>query len=230
MHGNQQSNESDTDTSPMDPVVSGQSQHVPHIQTGGTFDSSNLSKRGGAKAVVLGLAALVALTAASGGVYAWQHAKVTQLSKQVATLSREVESLKEQAKEQSPNSEVSMLEDLNVKARDTERQTDINTLMSHLEAFYAGAGYYPSLADLNDSAWRASNMRGLDHEALLDPSSSASDGVLVTTPVAKAYAYAVVGENNVSCEADDTKCAQYTLTATLETTVNGSGIYVKKSL
>lgn len=36
------------------------------------------------------------------------------------------------------------------KGRNSQRQTDINAINSHVEAFYAQHGFYPNLADLQD--------------------------------------------------------------------------------
>ena len=40
------------------------------------------------------------------------------------------------------------------KARNSQRQTDINAVDSHVEAYYAQSGNYPTLANLNDATWR----------------------------------------------------------------------------
>jgi type II secretory pathway pseudopilin PulG len=109
------------------------------------------------------------------------------------------------------------------KARNTKRQTDINAVNSHVEAFYAQNGYYPTLAHLNDATWRGTNMKGLDSEALKDPKGSAS--TLVASPAANAYSYAVTDDAGASCATDETTCAKFTLTATLE----GGGTYAKQS-
>ncbi len=111
------------------------------------------------------------------------------------------------------------------KARDTERTTDIKALHGQVEAFYAQKGFYPSIADMNDSSWRSTNMKGLDQEALKDPKGSGYN--LVATPTANAYAYAVTNSAGSSCEADDTTCAKYTLTSTNEGT---PPTFEKKSL
>src|SRR6476659_7471535 len=55
------------------------------------------------------------------------------------------------------------------RARDTQRQTDINAIQGHLEAYYASTGNYPTLAMLLDSGFRAKYMKGLDPEALNAP-------------------------------------------------------------
>jgi len=108
------------------------------------------------------------------------------------------------------------------KARDTERKTDINAIASHLEAYNAQNGRYPTLANVNDATFRAANMKGLDPAALQDPKGSAQ--TLVGTVGANNYAYV---ESPALCDnGAGGDCLQYTLTATLE----GGGTYVKQSL
>ena len=114
------------------------------------------------------------------------------------------------------------------KARDTERETDIKAMHGQVEAFWAQKGYYPSLTDMNTAAFVTANLKGLDAGAFKDPKGA--NGTLVAAPAASAYAYAVVNTGGTSCEADDTTCSKYTLTATLEGTLNGSGTFVKDSL
>lgn len=115
------------------------------------------------------------------------------------------------------------------KARDSKRETDMATLQTQLEAYFQNYGYYPSLKDMNGASWRAANLKSLDEGALADPLSScdpATTGCLTASPKAGAYSYEVTDSAGASCEANDTKCAQYTLTATLET----GGTYTKTNL
>ncbi len=114
------------------------------------------------------------------------------------------------------------------KARDTERETDVKALHGQLEAHYAQTGYYPSLANMNDATYRTANLKGLDPDALKDPKGAAQ--TLVAAPAANSYSYEVETAAGASCEADNTTCATYTLTATLEGTLNGSGTFVRTSL
>lgn len=108
------------------------------------------------------------------------------------------------------------------KARDTERKTDVNALHGQLEAYQAQNGKYPTLANANDSAWRTTNMKGLDSAALQDPKGTAQ--TLVGTAAANVYAYVVTPATCDNAAAGD--CTAYTLTATLE----GGGTYAKTSL
>lgn len=122
------------------------------------------------------------------------------------------------------------------KARDTERQTDIKALHSQLEAFYAqNGGGYPILADVNTQSWRASNLKGLDEGALCDPDAANAEGcALVGAAAEDSYAYATFdSDGSTACTGtagNGDTCDKYTLTATLEGTINGSGTYVKNSL
>ena len=109
------------------------------------------------------------------------------------------------------------------KARNTKRQTDINAVDSHVEAYFTENGYYPTLAHLNDATWRSTNMKGLAVDALKDPKGSAS--TLASSPAASVYSYEVTNDSDASCASDETTCTKFTLTATLE----GGGTYVKQS-
>src|SRR5437764_5518364 len=60
------------------------------------------------------------------------------------------------------------------KARNSKRQTDVQSLQTQLEAFYSQNGYYPSLTDMNNTSWRGTNMKSLDQGALTDPSNPSS--------------------------------------------------------
>ena len=107
-------------------------------------------------------------------------------------------------------------------ARNTERQTDIKAIHGQVEAYYAQNGRYPTLGNLNDSSWRASNMKGLDPEALKDPKGTAQ--TLSDTAGANTYSYVVTPSNCDNGSNGD--CTGYTLTATYE----GGGTFSKSNL
>lgn len=132
---------------------------------------------------------------------------------------------------------------IQAKARNSKRQSDIASLQTQLEAFFSQNGYYPSLTDLNTgtsatsnapSTWATTNMKSLDQNALTDPSNTSGSKQLAATGAAgltaKEYAYTVSNSSGASCESADTTCAQYTLTANFEGTVNGSTTYTKANL
>jgi prepilin-type N-terminal cleavage/methylation domain-containing protein len=121
------------------------------------------------------------------------------------------------------------------KARNTERQSDIKAIHGQLEAYKAENGFYPALADLNDSAFLAASLKGLDTQALRDPQGTSS--TVAAAAAANVYSYTV--GNAVSLDATAqaacvntgatprSGCTFYNLTATLE---NGAGTFSKTSL
>lgn len=119
------------------------------------------------------------------------------------------------------------------KARNTKRSTDISALQTQIEAFYQASGYYPNLTDLNSAAWLTANMKSLDQAALIDPSNATQSKTFVATPAAKSYSYAATNAAGATCDGAspaDQACANYTLTATYEGTVNGSSTFAKSQL
>ncbi len=113
------------------------------------------------------------------------------------------------------------------KARNTERQTDVNAIHSQVEAYYAQNGKYPSLDQINETGaanagWRAANMKGLDAQALKDPKGTAT--TLAGAAAADVYSYVVTPTGCDNGTGGD--CTGYTMTATYE----GTGTYVKTSL
>jgi prepilin-type N-terminal cleavage/methylation domain-containing protein len=110
------------------------------------------------------------------------------------------------------------------KGRNAQRQTDINALNGHVEAYYAQTGYYPTVANLNDATWRSTNTKGLDPEALKDPKAT-SDDIAAGASSANQYGYAVTP---AGCDNSTTLCDAYVLTATLEGSTPAE-IYTKQS-
>jgi prepilin-type N-terminal cleavage/methylation domain-containing protein len=106
------------------------------------------------------------------------------------------------------------------RARDTQRKTDINALQSHVEAYYANFGNYPTLANINDDTWRNDNMKGLDPETLVDPKGTQKLGTAAT---ANQYGYVVTPSG---CDNTTTPCDGFTLSADLESDTNN---YTKQS-
>ena len=111
------------------------------------------------------------------------------------------------------------------KARNTERTTDIKALSSQLEAYYTQNtnSSYPTLANMNDPAWRSTNVKGLEAEAIKDPRDTSATPVLVATPTDNRYSYAVLP---AGCDNSATPCTSFTLTAKAE----GGADIVKTSL
>ena len=118
------------------------------------------------------------------------------------------------------------------KARNSQRQTDINAVDSHVEAFYAQYGYYPTLADLQSSSFDSTYLKGLDPQALIDPKGGTT--TIGASASATQYAYVATGATGcvnttvsdpTGASTTNNGCDGFTLTATLE----GGTTYVKKS-
>src|SRR5581483_8957177 len=58
------------------------------------------------------------------------------------------------------------------RARDTERQTDINAQQSQLEVYFTDNGNYPTLANVQDPSWIKSNLKGADVTAWQTPNNN----------------------------------------------------------
>lgn len=120
------------------------------------------------------------------------------------------------------------------KTRNSNRQADIDGLQSQLETYYAQYSKYPTLSNINDTAWRQANLKDFSDKTLQDPrwSDATKDcatkgkATLANKPSRDCYAYQPIGPDGKSCDNDAVVCAQYTLTASLE----GNGKYVKGSL
>ncbi len=124
------------------------------------------------------------------------------------------------------------------RARNSERQTDINSISIQLEGYFAKNSGYPTLTDLSNSAWRAANevKVGDGDKALADPSNSATKTLSTTTPTATGQQYSYNGGVAGTCvsptdatgaSVTGTYCTAYTLTAFMEG--NGTAPYVKNS-
>lgn len=123
------------------------------------------------------------------------------------------------------------------RARNSERQTDINSIASQLEGYFAKNSGYPTLANLNDPAWRgpANEVKiGDGDKAFADPSNPTLP-TLVNAVTAGRYSYVPTGAA-ANCEsptlANGTSsgttnpCTGFTLTAVQE---GSGGNYVKNS-
>ncbi len=119
------------------------------------------------------------------------------------------------------------------KGRNSQRQTDINAVASHVEAYYAETGTYPTAAMINDSAFRAAKMKGLDPEALKDPKATGADiaATAASTTQNTQYGYVATAAGAACPAATGTgaamvsTCDGFTLTAQLE----GGNLYTKQS-
>lgn len=120
------------------------------------------------------------------------------------------------------------------KNRNANRQASIDVLQSQLETYYAQYSKYPSLADLNNATWRKASLKELHDGDTRDPRwgpvvkacTANGQATFAAKPTERCYSYQATTADGSTCDAADTVCTQYTLTALLE----GGGKYVKSSL
>ncbi len=108
------------------------------------------------------------------------------------------------------------------KNRNLERVNDVKLIYTQLESYYYQNTKYPTLANMNDTTWRAANMKSLETETLRDPKGSVAALGSAVAPNVYSYVATPAGCDNAA-KGD---CTGYTLTATNE----GGGNYVKVNL
>ena len=118
----------------------------------------------------------------------------------------------------------SALNDVSNHSADSERQADIRSIFTQLENYFENADQYPTLAQINDPAWRAKNMPSLSQSSLQDPKGSSA--TLVKDPADNVYAYYPLGAGGKACNNTTVKCETYVLDATL----SDGKLYQKTSL
>lgn len=121
------------------------------------------------------------------------------------------------------------------KSADVRRQTDVAAIAIRAESFYAIHGFYPTLADIQDSGFVAKYMAGLSPSALRDPSQTTGTIQATTGQASASYAYVASGSgcNNTakttvsSAEGApiDNGCEAFVVSAKLST----GELYAKKS-
>lgn len=96
------------------------------------------------------------------------------------------------------------------RARDTERQTDINSIATQLEVYYNDNGKYPTLANVESDTWVQDNLKGMDLNALRSPGSTANsvDGTAPTTTTQSVYGYV---PSPSGCDNTATNCTSFVL-------------------
>jgi type II secretory pathway pseudopilin PulG len=146
------------------------------------------------------------------GVWLYQQSKIDKLNAQIKEQDEQIVELKKNGS--LSESITSRFDSIASKARDTERQSDINALQGQIEAYYAEFGRYPTLRDVNVASWRSTNLNGLDDGALRDPQGTKS--LLDPKPGTGVYSYDVTTLDRNTCNNATKDCMLYKLTATLE--------------
>jgi len=116
---------------------------------------------------------------------------------------------------------------IQVRQRNTARITDIKLIQANLETFYAQSGFYPTLAELNDSSWTTSNLKQVEPTQLHDPSAKSNTPRFSDTPKPDEFSYQPTSSSGTPCDDKTVACGKYVLTATLE---GNAGTFVEDSL
>jgi len=113
----------------------------------------------------------------------------------------------------------------NEKAANDQRQEEILSLRSYLEAYYTSKLYYPTTAEMTNPAWTIANIEGLTAATMQDPDGTKA--ALAATPTKGQYAYqAGIDKNMGACDNVSQNCNYYILTAIL----SDNTPYVKTAL
>lgn len=111
------------------------------------------------------------------------------------------------------------------RARDTERQTDINSVATQLEVYYNDNGKYPTVANITTDTWVQAELKGIDINALRAPGATANSfaGSAATNKDQYGYVPTPSGCDNTGTN----NCAKFTLTWWKE---DGNAVQSKSSL
>ena len=114
------------------------------------------------------------------------------------------------------------------RARDTERQTDINSLATQLEVYYNDNGGYPVLTgSVNTDSWVSANLKGIDLNSLRAPGIATNSMIGgATAPTKDQYRYRTFASDGTTACAT-APCAKFILDYFKEDT---NAVVVKNSL
>ena len=96
-----------------------------------------------------------------------------------------------------------------VRNRDTERASDINSVATQLEVYYNDNAAYPTFAQLSDDSWVKANLLGIDLEALRAPDATANSLIASATPDQDHYGYEALNTDYSACNSN--QCAKFKL-------------------
>jgi type IV pilus assembly protein PilA len=113
------------------------------------------------------------------------------------------------------------------RARDTERQTDVNSVATQLEVYYNDNGGYPVLTgSVNTDSWVTANLKGIDIQSLRPPGTTANAMTNTATPTAVQYGYQTFASDGTTA-CTTAPCAKFKLYWLKEDT---SAVQTKDSL
>ena len=103
-----------------------------------------------------------------------------------------------------------------VRARDSERQTDVAAIAKALEAYYTEYGAYPRYTGLLDSTtWISSNLKSLASNAIIAPKATSGTTNSIThtaSPTTSQYGYQLyASDHTTGCTIVNNHCPAFTL-------------------
>lgn len=97
------------------------------------------------------------------------------------------------------------------RARDTERQTDINAQAGQLEVYYTDNGGYPTYTgEINTDSWIQGALKGADLNAWRAPNQTSNSMVNTATPTKDQYGYTPLQDDGTTA-CTTAPCAKYKL-------------------
>ncbi|HEY4964576.1 MAG TPA: hypothetical protein VIH90_07855 [Candidatus Saccharimonadales bacterium] len=110
---------------------------------------------------------------------------------------------------------------LHSRSQDNTRKQDLSYIAGLTNSFYSFNHFYPTLDQINSTAFSAFYPNGIDRQKFKDPSGTKD--VLVAVPSTEAYAYQV---SPAGCNNTTVMCTSYSLTAIMS---NGKNYAVTSS-
>lgn len=112
------------------------------------------------------------------------------------------------------------------RARDADRQSDVNALATQLEVYYNDKGGYPQYSQIDTAAEATAAFPGLDENALKAPQGTDFDLKGAASANPKEYGY--VALNGAAACATDDACTSFTLSYNKEDVASGATSLVEK--
>ena len=123
---------------------------------------------------------------------------------------------------------IATLSGIRQRERNDTRISDIKTIQTNLESYYANAGFYPSLTEMNNPNWTTKNLKQLPGGDLVEPSSKTGIQDFTLSIQRGSFTYYVTdATGKTNCNNKTIACEQYVLSVKLE---GNAGTYSVKSL
>ncbi len=150
--------------------------------------------------VIMGFIVLLLLGGGAAAGYFMRSSEVSSLQSKVSEQQAKIISLESQVK--TTPSSASVFEGIQQRARDTERQTDVNSIATYIEVYFNDHAGYPSFAHLSNDVWNMANLSGIDSYALRAPNATSNSLQNVATPDATHYGYVTKNADGTVCNKD----------------------------